>query len=128
MKPRRKDADEQSGQKYQMHDSYLITEISQYQHINAVNSLRPIVAWRWCRARGGFLHGSRRHRAAAAVAVVEEEEREEEGDEEEEEGGMSRKKAVARQRLEDSSSMRTNMSFLHHPGSQEACAGDLKGM
>lgn len=44
MKPRQKDADEQSGQKYQMHDSYLITEISQYQHINAVNCSRPIVA------------------------------------------------------------------------------------
>lgn len=99
MKPRRKGADEQSGQKYQTHDSYLISEISRYQHINAENSLRPILAWRWCRCRGGFLHGSRRHRDAAAAVAVEKEE-EVEGEEEGRGGGGSRKKAVAWQLLE----------------------------
>lgn len=44
MKPGREDADEQSGQKYQTHDSYLIAEKSEYQHIKAINSSRPIAA------------------------------------------------------------------------------------
>lgn len=132
MKPRRKGADEQSGQKYQTHDSYLISEISRYQHINAENSLRPILAWRWCRCRGGFLHGSRRLRdAAAAVAVDKEEEVEGEeegrgGGEQKEGGGLA---ATGSQPADSSSMSTTNIivSFLP-PGPQEACAGDLKDM
>lgn len=100
MKPRRKGADEQSGQKYQTHDSYLISEISRYQHINAENSLRPILAWRWCRCRGGFLHETRRHRDAAAAVAVEKEEEVEGEEEGRGGGGGSRKKAVAWQLLE----------------------------
>lgn len=74
MEPRRNGADEQSGQKYQTHDSYLITEISHYQHINAENILRPIVAWRWCRAGGAFFMDPGGTGDAAAVAVDGEEE------------------------------------------------------
>lgn len=81
MKPGREDADEQSGQKYQMHDSYLITEISQYQHINAVNSLRPIVTGKEP-CRRVFFMDIRRHRVAAAAVAAEDKE-----EDEEEEGG-----------------------------------------
>lgn len=90
MKPRRKDAPEQSGQKYQMHDSYLITEkisISTHQRGVQLAAHRGLGT---CRA-GGSLHGSRRHRAAAVAAEEEEEEGDERGRQAGRQGGGEQK-------------------------------------
>lgn len=83
MEPRREDAGEQCGQKYQMHDSYLIAEISRCPHNNkAVNDgSRPIVArevpcWGGGGGWGGrgreesFLHGSIQETLLGSDAAV----------------------------------------------------------
>lgn len=89
MQPGREDADEQSGQKYQTHDSYLITgkKKSQYQHIKAVNSSQPIVAGE-APCGGAFFMDPGGAGEAAAVAAEDEDE---EDDDDEEEGAERRR-------------------------------------
>lgn len=113
-----------------MHDSYLITEISQYRHIDAKKSLRPIVAGRWRRAGGGtlFMEAAGRYRDDAAAAAEEEEEegwggeeerRGEEG--EQREGGVQ---TVSPRQLVHDERRRRCLSFPAER--QETCTGDLR--
>lgn len=73
MEPGRRDADEQSGQKYQMHDSYLEAEKSSQSQSSTRQRSGTVNAAHGGgegAVREGFLHGCGRHRVDAAATAV----------------------------------------------------------